>query len=234
MTRRAVLRLGRAGLAAALLALGAGPATGHHVGVYVPRDNEVSANFKQLKFAIQAGKFDVATRLFESGAVRAEMRAQASRLPAGLEEGTRTAIKAGDARGAERGLMVFFAALARDLAREADRRLADPREPAEARVAAGRKFLEAIWRYYSLVDFAVTQYDSKVGVAIRLAFDEAEGYAKDPGGADPAGPASAPSAAPARPAVVPDPAKLRAPLQRIAQTLTGLIETSSTSTRRGS
>ncbi len=60
MTRRAVLRLGRAGLAAALLALGAGPATGHHVGVYVPRDNEVSANFKQLKFAIQAGKFDKA------------------------------------------------------------------------------------------------------------------------------------------------------------------------------
>ena len=57
--------------------------------------------------------------------LRAEMRAQSSRLPAGLEESTRAALKAGDGRGAERGLMVFFVGLARDLALEADRRLAD-------------------------------------------------------------------------------------------------------------
>ena len=208
-----------AGLTALGLALAAGPAAGHHVGAYVPRDNEVSANFKQLKFAIQAGKLDVAARLFEAGAVRAEMRAQASRLPAGLEEATRAALETGDARGAERGLMIFFAALARDLAREADRRLADPGEPVDGRAAAGRKFLEAIWRYYNLVDFAVTQYDSKAGVAIRLALDEAEGYAKT---------------TPGRPAAAPDPAKMREPLRRIAQALSGLIATSSTSTRRDS
>ena len=230
MTSRGVLHLGCAGLAAALLAFGGSPAAGHHVGAYVPRDNEVSTNFKQIKFALQAGKLDVAARLFESGAVRAEMRAHSSRLPAGLEESTRAALGAGDARGAERGLMVFFVALARDLALEADRQLADTAEPAEARIAAGRKFLEAIWRYYNLVDFAVTQYDTKAGVAIRLAFDEAEGYAKDPGGS--AGPRPASSAA--RPAAVPDPAKMREPLRRIAQTLSGLIETSSTSQRRGS
>jgi len=230
----AAARIVLAGLAALLLALAPGSAAAHHVGVYVPRDNEVSANFKQLKFAIQAGKLAVASRLFDSGAVRAEMRAQSSRLPTGLEEATRAALKAGDGRGAERGLMVFFAALARDLALKADRRLGDPSEPAEGRAAAGRKFLEAIWRYYNLVDFAVTQYDSKAGVAIRLALDEAEGYAKGVTGADGAGPGSVSKAAPGRPAAVPDPARMREPLRLIARTLSGLIETFSTPIRRGS
>ena len=157
-----------------------GAAAAHHVGVYVPRDNDVSTNFKQLKFSIQAAKFDVAARLFETGALRTEMRAQGGRLPAGLEESTRRAINSADARGAERCLMLFFAALARDLALDADRRLADASESAEARMAAARKFLEAMWRYYNLVDFAVTQYDGKTGVAVRLAFDEADGYTRDP------------------------------------------------------
>ena len=83
-------------LAAALLGIAAGPAAAHHVGAYVPRDNEISANFKQIKFSIQARKFDVALRLFDKGAVRAEMRAQATRLPAGLEGATRAALGAGD------------------------------------------------------------------------------------------------------------------------------------------
>ena len=52
------------------VALAGGPAAAHHVGVYVPRDNEVSANFKQIKFALQARKFDVALRLFDNGAPR--------------------------------------------------------------------------------------------------------------------------------------------------------------------
>ena len=46
------------------IAVAGGPAAAHHVGVYVPRDNEVSANFKQIKFALQARKLDVALRLF--------------------------------------------------------------------------------------------------------------------------------------------------------------------------
>ena len=223
------------GLATALTALAvwATPAAAHHVGAWTPRDNEISANFKQLKFSIQAGKFDAAGHLFEAGAVRAEMRARSSRLPAGLEAATREAIQAGDARGTERWLMVFFAALARDLARDADQRLADPRESPEARVAAGRKFLDAIWRYYNLVDFAVTPYDSKAGVTIRLAFDEAEGYAKDPAGTAVTAPASPSSGGERRAVAAPDPAKMREPLRRLAQTLSGLIEASSTSIRRG-
>ena len=78
--------------------------------------------------------------------------------------------------------MIFFAGLVRDLALEADRRLADATEAAAARVAAAQKFLEAMWRYYNLVDFAVGQNDPKAAVAVRLAFDEAEGDDQGPAG----------------------------------------------------
>jgi hypothetical protein len=212
--------------AALLAALAAGPAAAHHVGAYVPRDNEVSANFKQIKFAIQARKLDVALRLFESGPLRAEMRAQAARLPAGLEERTHAALAAGDGPRAERGLMIFFAGLVRDLALEADRRLADATEAPSARVAAAQKFLEAMWRYYNLVDFVVSQNDPKAAVAIRLAFDEAEGDTKAPPAA--AGGTIAPESrgVPARPVAAPSPEKMREPLRRIARSLSGLIETS--------
>ena len=212
----------------AVLVVGAGePVAAHHVGAYVPSDNEISANFKQIKFSIQAGKFDVALRLFETGALRTEMRSQAAGLPDGLEEAIRAALGARDGLRAERYLMVFFAALSRDLALEADRRLAATKEAAAARVAAGQKFLEAIWRYYNLVDFAVGQYDPKAAVAVRLAFDEAEGYAR--GGASAGGTAgSKPGPATGRAAQAPDPEKMREPLQRMVRTLSGLIDRSMT------
>ena len=110
--------------------------------------------------------------------------------------------------------MVFFVALTRDLALEADRQVADAGAPREARLASSRKFLEAIWRYYNLVDFAVTQYDPKAATAVRLAFDEAEGYAKSAGDGDPD--------------------QLRGPFQQMVRVLTGVIETSPTSARRDS
>jgi hypothetical protein len=219
----------RGWLAVALLLLAAAPApaAAHHVGAYVPRDNEVSANFKQIKFSIQARKFDVAARLYETGPIRTAIRAQAARLPAGLEETTRAALAAGDGARAERGLVVFFAALIRDLALEADRRLADTREPASARAATGQKLLEAIWRYYNLVDFTVGQYDPKAAVAVRLAFDEAEGYAQgSPGPGTTVAPES--RRVTPRPVAAPAPDKMREPVQRIAGTMSGLIETSMT------
>lgn len=189
------------------------PAGAHHVGIYAARDNDVSANFKQIKFSIQAGKLDVALRLFDAGALRKEMQAQAARLPTSLESSTREALKSGDAKSAELDLAIFFAALARDLALEADRRLTEAGTSAEARTAAGAKFLEAIWRYYNLVDFAISERDSRAAVGVRLAFEEAEGYAKK--------------------GVAPDPGKMRAPLQRLAQILSDFIR-SSTPTRRES
>jgi hypothetical protein len=205
-------------LATVILVTITSPAAAHHVGSYVPRDNAVTTSFKQIKFSVQAGRFDVALQLFETGALRAEMRAHAATLPAGLEDGTRAAIRASDGAEVERRLMIFFAALARDLAVEADRQLGEPGATPESRAATGRKFLEAIWRYYNLVDFAVAMRDSKSSVAVRLAFDEAEGYVK-------------PAAGGARPD---DPGKARQPIQRIAQVLSTLIETSSTSARRSS
>jgi len=224
------MRLAPALLTAVFVVIAGGPAPAHHVGTYVPSDNAISANFKEIKFSIQAGKFDVARRLFETGAVRAEMRVQAARLPAGLEEATRAALGAGDGGRAERGLVVIFASLSRDLALEADRRLAATKEPAAARVAAGQKFLEAIWRYYNLVDFAVGQYDPKAAVAVRLAFDDAEGYAR---GGTSAGGKAGPKPAPVagRASQAPDPEKMREALQRMARTLSGLIDTSMTAKR---
>jgi hypothetical protein len=201
-------------VALVLLLAVASPAGAHHVGVYTPRDNEITTNFKQVKFSMQARKFDVALRLFEQGALRAAMRQKAATLPPGLEAGTRAALQAQDAPEVERRLMIFFAALARELAIEGDRQLGDPKLSPPARAALGQRFLEAMWRYYNLVDFAVSSRDSKTSTAVRLAFDEAEGDAKA---------TSAPEAD-----------RLRQPLRRIAQILSNLIDASSPSPRRDS
>ena len=201
-------------VALALLLAVAPPVGAHHVGTYTPRDNEITTNFKQVKFSLQARKFDVALRLFEQGALRTAMRQKAGTLPPGLEAGTRAALQAKDALEVERRLMIFFAALARDLAIEADRQLADPTLTPPARAAMGQRFLEAMWRYYNLVDFAVSSRDSRTSTAVRLAFDEAEGDAKV---------TSAPEAD-----------RLRRPFRRIAQILSNLIDTSSPSPRRDS
>ena len=194
-------------LALLLISISA-PVRAHHVGAYVPRDNEISANFKQIKFSAQAQKFAVALKLYEDGALRRELRKQSPTLPPGLDASIRGALTAGDGPAVEAGLMVFFAALVRGLALEADRQLADARTPPAVRVAGGSKFLDAIWRYYNLVDFAVSQRDPKAATAVRLAFEEAEGHAK----------ARAPE-------------QMRTSLTRIARILAGVIEASSLTRR---
>jgi len=185
--------------------LAAAPAAAHHTGVYAPKDNAITINFKQLKASVEAGKFDVARRLFDEGPLRVELRARAAALPPGLEARTRAALDAADAAEVERGLMVFLAALSRDLAREADRQLAAGAPPA----TTAARFLEAIWRYYNLVDFAVSRRDARASVAMRLAYDDAEPLAR---------------AAAAAPAAV-SAARVRASFQRIAGILAGLVET---------
>jgi hypothetical protein len=198
--------ISRRAVALALSAtLAAAPAAAHHTGVYTPKDNAITANFKQVKFSMQAGKFDVALRLYDDGPLRAEMRDRAAALPAGLEARTRAALAARDAGEAERGFMLFFVALARDLARQAERRLADGAPPA----TVAPRFLEAIWRYYNLADFAVGQRDARASVAMRLAYDDAEGLTR-------------PAAA------APDPVRVRAAFGRIAQILSDLIVSTTT------
>jgi hypothetical protein len=197
---------GRCTLALALGAslLAAAPTSAHHTGVYTPKDNALTTNFKQIKFSVEARKFDVARRLFDEGPLRAEMTARAATLPEGLPARTRAALEAGDAAEVERGLMVFFCALGRDLAREAERQLSAGAPPA----ATAGKFLEAIWRYYNLVDFAVSRRDSRASVAMRLAFDDAEALVRSAGAA---------------PAAVSTP-KVRESFTRIATLLAGIVE----------
>jgi hypothetical protein len=180
------------------------PAAAHHVGSYVPRDNAVTTNFKQIKFSVEARKFDVARRLYDEGPLRAEMVARASSLPPGLEARTREALQAGDAAETERGLMVFFCALGRDLALEADRQLGAGAPPG----TTAARFLEAVWRYYNLVDFAVSRREPRASVAMRLAYDDAEALARSAGTA---------------PAAVSAP-KARESFRRIAAILAGVVE----------
>src|SRR5207244_13633930 len=94
--------------AIALVVAGPGPVPAHHVGTYVPRDNDVSANFKQLKFSLQARKFEVAGRLFETGALKRELLARAASLPPGPRARLPDALKAGAARAEDTGLMRCF------------------------------------------------------------------------------------------------------------------------------
>jgi hypothetical protein len=188
-------------------------ALAHHVGAYVPRDNEVSANFKRIKFSMQARKFTVALALYEEGPLRRELTRQAPTLPPGLDRSIRAALEASDARTAETGLMVFFAALVRDLALRADRQLADAHASPAVRIAGGGKILDAIWRYYNLVDFAVSERDPKAATAVRLAFEDAEAQAK---------------------AAAPEPERMRPPLATIARVLAGVIEASAPPSRRHS
>ena len=101
-----------------------------------------------------------------------------------------------------------------ELAVEADRQARGP-GPADTRRAAARRFLEAIWRYYNLVDYTVSQRDAKAAAGVRLAFEEAEAVVKDgapPDGVDAIG----------------------APLRRIARRVADLIQTSATTARRES
>jgi hypothetical protein len=184
--------------------LAAAPAAAHHTGVYTPKDNAITTNFKELKFSVEAGKFDVARRLFEQGALRREMRARAVTLPAGLEAQLSGALFARNPGEVERLLMIFFAALGRDLALEAERQLAAGADP----VPVASKFLEAIWRYYNLVDFAVGRRDAQASVAMRLAYDDAEALVR---------PATAPAAVSV--------SRLRESFRRIADILSGVIQT---------
>jgi hypothetical protein len=201
--------------AALLVAALAAPAAAHHIGAWTPRDNAVSLNFKQIKFALQERKFDVARRLYETGQLRRELRARAATLPAGLDTSIQAGLAAGDGRAAQGGLTVFFLRLVHELAVEADRQTAPGAAPAAARAAAARRFLEAIWRYYNLVDFDLSERDPRAATGVRLAFEEAEETVKEgakPDGVD----------------------RVGGPLRTIARIVSGVIEASATTARRDS
>jgi len=212
-------------LVSMLVVDGGRQAVAHHIGAYTARDNDVSVNFKQVKFSVQAGRFDVAQRLFEDGALRREMKQRSAMLPAGLEASTREALKRGDTSGVETALAVLFAALARDLAREAEAKLAQPGASAEAQTAAAGRFLEAIWRYWNLVDFVINQRDAKAAAAMRLAFEEAEGATKTTTAPVALNPCAGPKPGSGRAVSRLDPAGARAAFARVREILSGIVET---------
>lgn len=153
-----------------------GPATAHHVGVYIPRDNDISKNFKDIKFAAQNGRFDLALRFFDDGIIHATMEKREKELPRGLEDGLRGALRAGDLPGIEMRLAVFLAFMTKERLADALGRLRKGDLPSERRRDHARKFVSAAWRYYNLADFVVTAQDPKTAVALRTGFEDVYTY----------------------------------------------------------
>ncbi|MBI4637729.1 MAG: hypothetical protein HY727_15440 [Candidatus Rokubacteria bacterium] len=163
--------------AALVLAIGLpASAMAHHVGVYIPKDNDISKNFKDIKFAGQSGRFDLALKLFDDGIVHATMERREKELPRNLEDGLRAAIKAGDLQGVELRLGIFLAFMTKERVADALERLQNGALSPERRRDQARKFLNAAWRYYNLADFVVTAQDPKTAVALRMGFEDAYTY----------------------------------------------------------
>ena len=164
---------------AVALGLGLSPLTpthAHHVGVFTPKDDDITKNFKDIKFASQAGRFDVALKLFEEGVVHETMERFEKALPPRLEDHLRAALKTQDLPGVESRLALFLAFMTRERVRTAVGRLREPRLQSEQRREQARKLLDAAWRYYNLADFVISRQDPKASVTLRLAFEDAQSF----------------------------------------------------------
>lgn len=154
----------------------AGLALAHHVGVFTPKDTDITINFKQIKASAQAGRFDVAVKLFDDGILHDTMEKYEKRLPAGLEDGLRASLTAKDLPGTELRLSIFLAFLTKERVRDAVAKLEDPALAREQRWEQARKILNAAWRYYNLADFVIMQQNAKASVALRMAFEDGQSY----------------------------------------------------------
>lgn len=171
------MRIGVASFLALAIVVGAmGPAAAHHVGVFVPKDDDVTTNFKEIKFAVEAGRFDLALRLFDDGVVHATMEKEEKRLPRGLEDGLRAALRSKDSAGVELRLAVFLTFMTRERLAFALERLRRADLTPERRREQARRVLDAAWRYYGLADFAIGSRDAKTSAALRLGFEDAYTY----------------------------------------------------------
>lgn len=161
------------------VALAAGPAglaLAHHVGVFIPKDTDITLNFKEIKASAQAERFDVAVKLFDEGILHATMEKHEKSLPSGLEDGLRASLKTRDLPGAELRLSIFLAFLTRERVRDAAARLRDSAVSPEQRREQVRKILNAAWRYYNLADFVISKQNPKAAVTLRMAFEDAQTY----------------------------------------------------------
>jgi len=190
----------------ALAAASSGITGAHHVGAFVPKDTDVTLNFKQIKAAGQGGRFDVALKLFDDGILHDIMEKYEKDLPPELEDGLRAALKAKDLPGVELRLSTFLAFLTRERIRDAATRLGDARRAPGERQEQARKILNAAWRYYNLADFVVSKQDPKAAVALRMAFEDAQTFL----GGTLADPMWAAASNPCRPSAAKDPAGAKA------------------------
>jgi hypothetical protein len=153
-----------------------GAAHAHHVGAFIPRDDDVTKNFKEIRFAAETNRFDLALKLFDDGVVHATMEKEEKRLPRGLEDGLRAALRGKDRPGVELRLAVFLAFMTRERLAFALERLGRIDLPSERRRQQVRRVLDAAWRYYNLADFVVVSLDAKTSAALRLGFEDAYTY----------------------------------------------------------
>lgn len=168
------MRVGRALLVAVGLVALSGPGGAHHLGVIVPRDDEVTVAYKRIRSFLREGRFDLAARECEATPLGRRLAEVTRREALDLEGEVRAAIARRDAAGTELSLMRFFLAVLQGLLGEALARVNDLGLPAAARSDQALKLLAAGWRYYNLMDYTLYQQDVKGALRIRLAFEDAE------------------------------------------------------------
>lgn len=169
-----ISRPGRAVLVALVLGAWGPPAAAHHLGVIVPRDDEVTLGFKRVRALLKEGRFHLAARECEATPLGRRLAEVSTQGGPDVRAEVRAAIAQRDGPGAEQALMRFFLAVLRGLLGEALARVDDPGPPERARAEQALKLLAAAWRYYNLVDFTLYQRDAKAALRARLAFEDAE------------------------------------------------------------
>ena len=152
------------------------PAAAHHVGVFIPKDDDITRNLKEIRYAAEAGRPVLAVKLFDEGIVHTTVEKEEKRLPRGLEDGLRAALHRQDRPGTELRLAIVLAFLTRERLSNARARIHRPDLRPDRRREQARKLINAAWRYYNLADFAITAQDARTGVALRIGFEDAQTY----------------------------------------------------------
>ena len=161
-------------LIAVTLTLLPAPTIAHHLGVIVPRDDEVTLVFKRVRGLLKEGRFDLATRECDATPLGRRLDEVSRRAPPDVRAEVRAALARRDAPGTELALARFFLVIVRGLVSEAVSRVQDAALTERVKADQALKLLAAGWRYYNLADYAIYQRDVKAALGVRLAFEDAE------------------------------------------------------------
>jgi len=161
-------------LIAVTLTLLPAPTIAHHLGVIVPRDDEVTLVFKRVRGLLKEGRFDLATRECDATPLGRRLDEMSRRGPPDVRAEVRAALARRDAPGTELALARFFLVTLRGLLGEALARVNDAGLAERVKGDQALKLMAAGWRYYNLMDYTLYQRDVKAALRIRLAFEDAE------------------------------------------------------------